>query len=154
MLPNISSALSCTPLPDSCLAPRLSSVLSSYMESSHSNSTSHDHSLYYEIKASFKIVLFDHCAVLISGLIYFWIYVLSPYHSHYLYTSLHVPSDWNCQLQNGTCHPLILLQSRRIKSCAVAVAEFQHPLNRVQGREQKWGNLCSGKNWQNRSSDS
>ena len=89
--------------------------------------------------------VFDHCTVFISGLIYFWLYVLSPYHSHSLYTSLFMPSDWNCQLQIGTCHLLIFLQPRRIKSCASAVAEFQHPLNRVQGREQKWDTLCSGK---------
>ena len=98
--------------------------------------------------------LFDHCTVFISSLIYFWLYVLSPYHSHSLYTSLFVPSDWNCQLQIGTCHLLILLQPRRIKSCAAAVAEFQHPLNRVQGREQKWDTLCSEESWQNRSSGS
>ena len=37
--------------------------------------------------------VFDHCTVFISGLIYFWLYVLSPYHSHSLYTSLFMPSD-------------------------------------------------------------
>ena len=30
----------------------------------------------------------------------------------------------------------------RIKSCATAVADFQHPLNGVQGGEQKWDTLC------------
>jgi hypothetical protein len=32
-----------------------------------------------------------------------------------------------------------------LKSCAAAAADFQHPLKGVQGGEQKWGTLCSGK---------
>ena len=45
--------------------------------------------------------------------------------------------------------------STRIKPCAATATDFQHPLRRVQGREQKWGPLCCGgwDNWQNRSSD-
>ena len=31
-----------------------------------------------------------------------------------------------------------------IKSCAAAVADFQHPMKGIQGGEQKWGTLCSG----------
>ena len=42
----------------------------------------------------------------------------------------------------------------RIKSCAAAVADFQCPLKGFQGGEQKRDTLCSGKNWQDRSSDS
>ena len=41
--------------------------------------------------------------------------------------------------------------STRIKSWAHSV-DLQHPLNWVQGRDQEWGTLCSGKNCQNRSS--
>ena len=44
--------------------------------------------------------------------------------------------------------------STRTKSHAAAAADFQLPLKGVQGGEQKWGPPCSGKNWQNRSSDS
>ena len=33
----------------------------------------------------------------------------------------------------------------RIKSCATAAADLQQPLKGVQGGEQKWGTLCSGK---------
>ena len=43
--------------------------------------------------------------------------------------------------------------STRIRSSTDTAADFQHSLNGVQGREQKWGILCSGKNWENRSSD-
>ena len=35
--------------------------------------------------------------------------------------------------------------SARIKSCAAAAADFQHPLKGFQGGEQKWGTLCPGK---------
>ena len=41
-----------------------------------------------------------------------------------------------------------------IKSRAAAGADFQKPLKGVQGGKQKWGTLCFGKNWQNKSSDS
>ena len=52
----------------------------------------------------------------------------------------------NHQLQIGTCRlPLQGLNH--------AAADFQHPLEGVQGGEQKWGPLYSGKNWQDRSSD-
>ena len=62
---------------------------------------------------------------------------------------------WPCELliQIGTCHGHLPSASTRIKSCAAAASNFQHSLKRVQGGEQKWGILCSGKNWQNRSSD-
>ena len=55
-----------------------------------------------------------------------------------------------CQLKTGTCH----LPCMRIKSQATAATDLQHPLWGVQGGHQEWGPLCSGKNWQNRSSDS
>ena len=58
-----------------------------------------------------------------------------------------------CQLQIGTCHGYLSSASTRIKQCAVATAELQHPLKGVQGGEQKWSTLCSGKNWQDRYSD-
>ena len=41
--------------------------------------------------------------------------------------------------------------SKGIKSLATAV--IQHPLKGVQGGDQEWGPLCSGKNWQKRPSD-
>ena len=41
----------------------------------------------------------------------------------------------------------------RIRLVATVAADIQHPLKGVQGRDQKWGALCSGENWQNRSSD-
>ena len=44
--------------------------------------------------------------------------------------------------------------STRIKSRAAAGADFQKPLKGVQGGKQKWGTLCFGKYWQNKSSDS
>ena len=43
--------------------------------------------------------------------------------------------------------------STRIK-CVAAASDFQHLMKRVQDEEQKWGTLCSGQNWQDRSSDS
>ena len=43
--------------------------------------------------------------------------------------------------------------STRIKSCAAAGSDFQQPLKGVQGGELKWDIQCSGKNWQNKSSD-
>ena len=60
--------------------------------------------------------------------------------------SLH--SSGRCQLQIGACY--LPLQGL---SCATAAADFQHPLKGAQGGEQKWGTLCSGKNWRNSSSD-
>ena len=60
----------------------------------------------------------------------------------------------NCQLQIGTHHGHLPSTSIRIKSHAAATADFQHPLKGVQCRDQKWGTLCSGRNWQNRSSGS
>ena len=41
----------------------------------------------------------------------------------------------------------------RIRLVATVAANIQHPLKGVQGRDQKRGALCSGENWQNRSSD-
>ena len=40
--------------------------------------------------------------------------------------------------------------SVRIQLCA---ADLQYSLKRVQGGKHTWGTLCSGKNWQGRSSD-
>ena len=40
------------------------------------------------------------------------------------------------------CSPL---GSTKIESVAMAVADFQHTLKGVQGRDQEWGILCSGK---------
>ena len=51
-------------------------------------------------------------------------------------------TNWYCHL------------STRIKSYAAAAADLQHPLKGVQGGEQKRATLCSGKSWQDRSSDS
>jgi len=35
----------------------------------------------------------------------------------------------------------------------ISYVDFQHPWEKVQGGYQEWGTLCSGKNWQNGSSD-
>ena len=43
--------------------------------------------------------------------------------------------------------------STRVKSCAIVAAAL-HPLRSIHVRDQTWGSLCSGRNWQNRSSDS
>ena len=43
--------------------------------------------------------------------------------------------------------------STRIRSRAAVAADLQHPLKGVQGGDQEGGTLCSGKNWQNRSSE-
>ena len=51
----------------------------------------------------------------------------------------------NCHLPSG---------SAKMKSLATAVADLQRTLKGAQGGDQEWGTLCSGKNWQNRSSDS
>ena len=58
-----------------------------------------------------------------------------------------------CQLQSGTCHGYLPSTSVRMKSCASAATDFQHPLTGVQSREQKWGTLCSENNWHDRFSD-
>ena len=50
-----------------------------------------------------------------------------------------------CQLQVGTCRGHLPSTSTRIKSCAAAAADLQHPLKGVQGGVQKWGSLCSRK---------
>ena len=42
-----------------------------------------------------------------------------------------------CQLQTDTCHWHLPSTSTRIKSCATAAADFQHPMKGVQSREQK-----------------
>ena len=43
--------------------------------------------------------------------------------------------------------------SARIRSLAIAVANFLHTLKGVQYGDQEWGIQCSGKNWQKRPSD-
>ena len=43
----------------------------------------------------------------------------------------------HCQLQIGICHWHLSSTSTRIKSCANAAADSQHPLKRVYGGEQK-----------------
>ena len=47
-----------------------------------------------------------------------------------------------------------LSASTKVKLVTTSPAELQHPLKGVQGRNQKWDILCSGKSWQNRPSDS
>ena len=42
----------------------------------------------------------------------------------------------------------------KIKSHTIVAADLQHPLKGVQGGDQEWGTLCSGKHWQNRPLDS
>ena len=59
-----------------------------------------------------------------------------------------------CQLQIGTRHGHLPSTSTRIRLCAAEAADFQQPLKGVQGGEQKTGTLCSGENWQDKSSDS
>ena len=44
--------------------------------------------------------------------------------------------------------------STRIRSQAAAAADLEHTLKGVQGGDLECGPLCSGKNWQNRPSDS
>ena len=51
------------------------------------------------------------------------------------------------------CPGCLPFTSTRIKSCAAAAAGLQYPLKGVQDGEQEWACLCSGKTWQNRSSD-
>ena len=59
--------------------------------------------------------------------------------------------SYKSALAMGTCH----LPLQGLKSNAAAAAGMQHPLNGVQSGDQEWGHfLCSGKNWQSRSSDS
>ena len=55
-----------------------------------------------------------------------------------------------CQLQIDTCHWHFPSTSAKTE-CAAAAADFHHSVKGVQGEEQKWGTLCSGRNWQNRS---
>ena len=43
--------------------------------------------------------------------------------------------------------------STGVKSRDAAAADLQHPMKGAQGGDQKWGTMCFGKNWQNRSSD-
>ena len=52
-----------------------------------------------------------------------------------------------CQLKTDTCH----LQRLNHGRCNCWLST---PLKGVQGENQEWGTLCSGKNWQNRPSDS
>ena len=44
--------------------------------------------------------------------------------------------------------------STRNKLSAAAAADIQYPLKGIYSGEQKWGTLCSWKNWKDRSSDS
>ena len=44
--------------------------------------------------------------------------------------------------------------STRIKLWVAAAADLQHPLKEVQNVDQEWVNMCSGRNWLNRSSGS
>ena len=57
------------------------------------------------------------------------------------YLSLRVP----LQVQTVTCHEHLRSTSTRIKSCAAAAADLQQFLKGVQGGDQEWGTLCSGK---------
>ena len=54
-----------------------------------------------------------------------------------------------CQLKTDTCH--LRLQRLNHGRCNCWLST---PLKGVQGENQEWGTLCSGKNWQNRPSDS
>ena len=54
-----------------------------------------------------------------------------------------------CQLKTDTC--LLRLQRLNHGHCNCWPST---PLKGVQGENQEWGTLCSGKNWQNRPSDS
>ena len=56
-----------------------------------------------------------------------------------------------CQLQIDTCHWHFPYMSTKTESCAAAAADFHHSMRGVQGEEQKWGTLCSGRNCQNSS---
>ena len=47
------------------------------------------------------------------------------------------------QPQTCSCHGCLSSNSTRIKSCAAAASDLQHPLKVVQGGEQKWGALWS-----------
>ena len=47
------------------------------------------------------------------------------------------------KLPSQECH--LLSVSRKIESLATSVADLQHSLKEVQGRDQEWGTLCSGK---------
>ena len=70
---------------------------------------------------------------------------LSP---HCLGLCLHFP------LQQVTENSHSPSGSTRMKSLATAAADFQHPLKGVLAGDQEGGPLCSGKNWQNRPSES
>ena len=54
-------------------------------------------------------------------------------------------------IANENCH--LPSASTSIKSLANSAPELQDIL-KFQGGDQEWGTLCSGKNWQNRFSDS
>ena len=54
-----------------------------------------------------------------------------------------------CQLKTDTCPLYLQRLNHGCCNCWVSM-----PLKVVQGENQEWGTLCSGKNWQNRSSHS
>ena len=66
--------------------------------------------------------------------------------------TLKSPVSYKLTLAMGICHLPLLIP--RLNQVLLQLLTFQHPLKGVQGGEQKWGTLCSGKNWQDRSSDS
>ena len=58
-----------------------------------------------------------------------------------------------CQLQIGTCHGCLPSTSTRIKSCAAAVADLQHPLTELRMDSRNEAPVFP-KTWHDRSSDS
>ena len=62
----------------------------------------------------------------------------------------YMEKEWySVSTTNGTCH----LPLQELKPVLLQLLNFNTPLKGVQGEEQKWGILCLGKNWQDRSSD-
>lgn len=53
-----------------------------------------------------------------------------------------------------TKNHLLLFTYTRINPLAPAITDIQYILKEVQGGDQEWGTLRSGKNWQNRITDS
>ena len=90
--------------------------------------------------------------------LYRWIYIyihiyISIYDFMYTFLLVTKISNWKSAalpLWMKTCPSPSAFT--RMKSLATAVTGLQYTLKGVQGRE--WGTLCSGKNWQNRPSDS
>ena len=54
-------------------------------------------------------------------------------------------TNWQCQLQIGTCHWHLPSISVKNTSFADSTVDFPHLFKGVQGVVQKWGTLCSGK---------